>query len=76
VTPAPPRSTHDPIDANEVAAFRKALAAGVARPVPRDPEGAIEKAPRNYTLLTGFEDTEMHDAKRSDLSTTQPGELR
>src|SRR4051812_4587891 len=47
---------HEPIDAEEVAAFRKALANGTRRP--REPRPA---EPQNYTLLTGFEHTEIRE---------------
>ena len=72
----------DPLNAEEVAAFQKALAAGVRGEQALAVVGAnrcAEKAVgQSYTLLTGFEDTEMAegDAKPQALSTTQYGELR
>jgi hypothetical protein len=87
------RSRYDPIQADEVAAFKKALANGAAHPAAAAaaavgvPHGAKAKAfdgssrhgPQSYTLLTGFEDTELPDAldRRSPvLSGTQYGELK
>lgn len=79
--------TYDPIQADEVEAFKRALVAG-SRPAPltptasadgaHDPDGKGHHGPRSYTLLTGFEDTEMPDTdqKRQVLSGTQYGELR
>ena len=55
----------DPLLAEEIAAFRQALAEGGERPAPRS-------GPQSYTLLTGFEDTEI----RAPLSTSQHGDLR
>ncbi len=123
LAPARPRSRFEAIEADEVAAFRRALAAGIARPgspaaaaaagataagsgahagggapahasaVPagvaatamaaaasahaRGFDGAAVSGPQSYTLLTGFEDTEMPDSDRRmpALSGTQYGEL-
>jgi hypothetical protein len=83
-------SRYDPIRADEVEAFKKALAEGAANPAAVAAaavgvaHGASAKAfdgsnmhgPQSYTLLTGFEDTEMPDAKAPALSGTQYGELR
>jgi hypothetical protein len=70
---APARSPFDPIDADEVAAFRQALAAGLQRPVRPEPE-----ATQNYALLTGYEDTELPQEQRRppSLSSSQYGDLR
>ena len=57
----------DPLLAEEIAAFRQALAEGTERPASRAAHG-----PQSYTLLTGFEDTEI----REPLSTSQHGDLR
>lgn len=57
----------DPLLAEEIAAFRQALAEGTERPAPR-----AAQVPQSYTLLTGFEDTEI----REPLSTSQHGDLR
>ena len=57
----------DPLLAEEIAAFRQALAEGVERPAVRAVQG-----PQSYTLLTGFEDTEIRDP----LSISQHGDLR
>ena len=74
----PPRpAPMEPLQADEVAAFREALDAGLRG------EKALAAAgngrAQNYTLLTGFEDTEMApqaDATDSELSGTQYGSLR
>jgi hypothetical protein len=75
---------YEPIQADEVEAFKRALVAG-SRPAPltatpdaQDHDGKGHPGPRSYTLLTGFEDTEMPDAdhKTQLLSGTQYGELR
>ena len=101
----------EPIEADEVAAFKRALANGVAKPAaaakaalpPSQKEkgeaalaaaadaaaaggahakafdGSAKHGPQSYTLLTGFEDTEMPepDARTAAaLSGTQFGELR
>ncbi|WP_298930644.1 hypothetical protein [uncultured Ramlibacter sp.] len=100
LSPAQPRSPYEPIDADEVAAFKQALAAGIARPAAaakkaasRKPsaeehqsaagasarafDGSGKHGPQSYTLLTGFEDTEMPDAetRQPALSGTQYGDL-
>lgn len=87
VTPPARGPVYEPIQADEVEAFRRALVAG-SRPAPltatpsangaHDAEGKGHHGPRSYTLLTGFEDTEMPDAehKAQLLSGTQYGELR
>jgi hypothetical protein len=67
---------YDPIDADEVAAFKQALAAGVTRPAVRSFEGRSVQGPQSYTLLTGFEDTELPEQRRApSLSSTQYGDL-
>lgn len=83
-------SQYDPIQADEVAAFKSALAAGVARPaaaaaaavgvdhaVSATPSTrSARQAEQSYTLLTGFEDTELPDPRlRSALSGSQYGDL-
>ncbi|TFZ01926.1 hypothetical protein [Ramlibacter humi] len=77
-TPAKAPSEADPIDAAEIAAFQKALAAGLAKPAA--PADTLAATPTNrtpsYTLLTGFEDTEQAEAAATALSATQYGELR
>ncbi len=81
---AAPGKGYEPIDADEVAAFRRALgsaAAGRAQPAAASMPGTTV---RSGPLLPpapsapGFEDTEMpgHDRAASDLSNTQYGELR
>ena len=69
----------DPMHKEEVAAFQQALSAGLRG------EQALERAnhgkppqpqSQSYTLLTGFEDTEMADGSAVDLGGTQYGALR
>jgi len=88
-----PPSRYDPIQADEVAAFKRALADGVTNPaaaaaaavgVPHGAsaksfDGSAKRGPQSYTLLTGFEDTELPDAierRAPVLSGTQYGELK
>lgn len=87
---------YEPIQADEVAAFKSALAAGVAGPAAvaqaaaavrpgsaggasaRTFDGTDKHGPQSYTLLTGFEDTELPEspqARRPILSGTQYGDL-
>ena len=74
--PPLPGRRFEPLQDDEVAAFRKALDAGVRG------EQALASANQgkpgqSYTLLTGFEDTEMADgADEGHLSKTQYGALR
>lgn len=73
-----PAMRRDPLEADEVAAFRQALLAASAKaPVTAFDSG--EKTRRkasSYTLLTGFEDTEMPESAASPaLSKTQYGDL-
>ena len=67
---------YEPIQPDEVEAFKKALVAG-SRPAPLAADKG-HHGPRSYTLLTGYEDTEMpeSDQKAPLLSGTQYGELR
>ena len=84
----PPRAAagrYQPIGDDEIAAFRQALADGVSRPAPLAAatpsavmgfDGTPVHGPQSYTLLTGFEDTEMPESGRVPaLSTTQYGDL-
>jgi hypothetical protein len=80
--PAAPR--YEPIQADEVAAFKQALQAASAQgPAAAVPEASAKKdgvkvksGPRSYALLTGFEDTEMPESPSSPaLSSTQYGDL-
>lgn len=71
-----PASRYDPILDDEVAAFKQALAVASAKPVATDGAGKIRSGPRSYTLLTGFEDTEMPESSAAPvLSNTQYGDL-
>lgn len=77
VKPAAPR--YEPIQADEVAAFKQALLAASAQGPAATPEKGVKvhSGPRSYTLLTGFEDTEMPPETTSPaLSSTQYGDLR
>ena len=69
-TASRPGSHYEAIHPDEVAAFKNALAAGPGAPARR--------GPHSYTLLTGFEDTELFegDARPPDLSGTQYGALK
>jgi hypothetical protein len=87
------RSRYDPIQADEVAAFKAALAAGASNPAgaaaaavgvqhghgagasARTFDGSTKHGPQSYTLLTGFEDTELPDSRAPALSGTQYGDL-
>ncbi len=69
---------YEPIQADEVVAFKQALMAASAQ----GPGGVAEysaktrSGPHSYTLLTGFEDTEMASSAVSPvLSSTQYGDL-
>ena len=79
VAVAPVASRYEPIQADEVAAFQQALvAASAAGPVLAAEKGVTTRSgPRSYTLLTGFEDTEMPDSPVvvPALSATQYGDL-
>ncbi|MES2414453.1 MAG: hypothetical protein V4614_11670 [Pseudomonadota bacterium] len=67
-----PASRYDPIQEEEVTAFKQALAAASAAA----PEGKARTGLHSYTLLTGFEDTEMPEtAAAPALSATQYGDL-
>jgi hypothetical protein len=70
---------YEPIQAEEVAAFKQALAAASAHGLPADaaPASRSSAPPRSYTLLTGFEDTEMPESPAlvPALSATQYGDL-
>jgi hypothetical protein len=90
-TPRRTSSPYEQIQPDEVQAFRRALAAGVSNPAAAAAEavgiahgasataldGSTKHGPRSYTLLTGFEDTEMPDPeqRRPSLSGTQSGDL-
>ncbi len=87
VPPAVPEPTtvtagFDPIEADEVAAFKRALAGAAAR-IPQLPaeQGTVTRSGPLLPpspQLTGFEDTVMpgQEGRSSDLSSTQYGDLR
>jgi len=68
----------DPIHDDEMAAFKQALAASTAHhPATPDGTGKSRSGLRSFTLITGFEDTEMPESSTAPaLSATQYGELR
>ena len=80
---AAPRAAprYEPIEADEVAAFKRALASAAAGAPSAPPAGAkpgvaVRSGPLLPPASTGFEDTEMPGAERGqDLSSTQYGEL-
>ena len=72
--PPLPGRRFEPLQDDEVAAFRKALDAGV-RGEQALAQANHGKTPQSYTLLTGFEDTEMAEDE-GQLSKTQYGALR
>lgn len=80
---------YEPIQNDEVEAFKRALASGASGPealeqaggvTARDFDGSVRHGPQSYTLLTGFEDTELAGddppLRPGALSTTQYGDLR
>jgi hypothetical protein len=83
VAARPPLPGHDPLREDEVAAFKRALAMGAsAQPTAIPAVEAADPAKvapvaRSYTLLTGYEDTEMTEGRTDDpdLSGTQYGQL-
>ena len=69
---------YEPIQADEVVAFKQALMAASAQGPGGAPEYSAKtrSGPHSYTLLTGFEDTEMASSAVSPvLSSTQYGDL-
>lgn len=65
----------DPLQEDEVAAFKKALDAGLRGEKALAGAAPAKGTQQSYTLLTGFEDTEMTDGA-GELSGTQYGALR
>ena len=67
----------DPLQDHEVAAFKQALTAGMRgeQALAKVNDGKAPPA-QSYTLLTGFEDTEMAENGSVDLGKTQYGALR
>ena len=74
----PTTQRYEPIQDDEVTAFKKALAAStVQHPATPDVSGKFRSGLRSHTLITGFEDTEMPESSAAPaLSATQYGELR
>jgi hypothetical protein len=90
-----PSSRFEPLHPDEVSAFKRALASGASGAeavataaggaaasggaTAKSFDGAGKHGPQSYTLLTGFEDTEMADSDSppaAALSSTQYGDLR
>ena len=71
------RYHYEPIQADEETAFKQALSNGAAAsPAAADAVAKTRSGLRSFTLITGFEDTEMPDSAAAPaLSTTQYGEL-
>lgn len=74
----PGAQRYDPIHDDELAAFKQALVtASAQKPVTPDGTGRNRSGLRSFTLITGFEDTEMPESSAAPaLSATQYGELR
>ena len=68
---------YEPIQDDELAAFKQALASAEAsHTTTTDAAGKTRSGPHSYTLLTGFEDTEMPEsAGLPALSASQYGDL-
>lgn len=68
---------YEPIQDDEVTAFKLALSTAAAQhPALPDATGKTRSGLRSYTLITGFEDTEMPESSAAPaLSATQYGEL-
>ena len=68
---------YEPLQADEVAAFRKAMAQSVDSPVPTDPGKVVQPIRQAAGKHADFEDTELVEpgSPRSPLSTTQYGDL-
>ena len=78
VRAAAPQATKgraEPLQKEEVAAFKRALPAGL-RGEQALAQANDGKAAHNYGMLTGFEDTEMAEGAAVDLGKTQYGALR
>jgi len=77
-TKKPGAQRYDPIHDDEMAAFKQALVASSAyHPATPDGTGKSRSGLRSFTLITGFEDTEMPESSAAPaLSATQYGELR
>ena len=73
-----PIQRFDPIHDEEMVAFHQALVAASAQhPATPDSTGKSRSGLRSFTLITGFEDTEMPESSAAPaLSATQYGELR
>ncbi|MFT3813168.1 MAG: hypothetical protein QM740_07285 [Acidovorax sp.] len=72
VPPQAPAPGADPIEADEIAAFQRALAQSAAPPAP-----PLPRRPSKPAAPTGFEDTQVQDpGETADLGRTQYGELK
>ena len=71
-----PAARPEPLQEDEVMAFRRALMSASGGPSTADARGHARSGPHSYTLLTGFEDTEMPEPSSAPaLSATQYGDL-
>lgn len=74
--PAPARARVEPLQQDEVKAFKQALSAGMRGEQALAAAHQGKPPPQSYTLLTGFEDTEMADGGSVEIGKTQYGALR
>lgn len=70
----PPKTRYEPLQADEVAAFKQALAAVPAPVSLASPGEIVRSGRRNPNPLPNFEDTEL-DERQTPLSGTQYGDL-
>jgi hypothetical protein len=77
-TPSKPSGRFEPIQADEVAAFKRALAEAGGQSASDKPGEVVRSGPRSKPSNSGYEDTEMqHPDHRPDaLSATQYGDVR
>jgi len=69
--PTTPKPKFDPVLADEVNALKRALAAGEAGVGESRPHPAGGKSPKNYTLLTGFENTEIIESELPEAESAE-----
>lgn len=71
---APAKPRFEPLQADEVAAFKQALSNGVAKAPPPPPGEVVRSGRRNPAPVPVFQDTQLDDS-HSPLSGTQYGDL-